>query len=160
MAHIVIICTANICRSPLAEKLLARHLSKDEATADWVVTSAGTWANRVRGAANGSIKMADERGLDLSEHLARMVTEEIAEEGDLLLCMTANHKEALQVDFREQADKIFLLTEMVGRKYDVSDPYGGPMEGYVSMAKEVEQLIEEGLPKIIEIAGKNAASRE
>ena len=164
MAHIIMICTANICRSPLAEKLLARHLSEkaatDSAFADWVVSSAGTWANRARGAATGSIAMAEERDLDLSEHVARMVTEEIAEEGDLLLCMTANHKEALQLDFRDQADKIYLLTEMVGRKYDISDPYGGPYEGYVTMAQEVEKLIAEGLPKIIEVAAKNADSRK
>lgn len=152
------ICTANICRSPLAEKMLAKLLKANEATAGWAVSSAGSWAQQARAASHGSVLMAEERGLDLSEHVARMVTLEMAQESDLLLCMTANHKEALQIDFRDEAHKILLLSEMVGKSFDVKDPYGGPMKGYEKMAKEVEALIENGLPKIIEIASQNAAA--
>ena len=43
MAHIMVVCTANICRSPVAETLLRDRLEK-EGLADWEVSSAGTWA--------------------------------------------------------------------------------------------------------------------
>jgi hypothetical protein len=41
---------------------------------------------------------------------------------------------------------------MTGRTFDVHDPFGGPREGYVETAKEMEDLIEQGGGKIVELA--------
>ena len=157
MPNILIICTANICRSPLVEAIVQDRLAKSGKT-DWIVSSAGTWAEWERGAARYSIQLAQEQGLDITQHQARMITGEIAQEADLILCMTANHKESIQIDpsLRSAAGKVYLLSEMVGRSYDIVDPYGGPFEGYVTMNKEVNQLIKDGFDRIVELASQNA----
>jgi protein-tyrosine-phosphatase len=155
MPHILFVCTANICRSPVAEALLRARLEEDELYS-WRVSSAGTWAQLRRGAAPTSIALLAEQGMDLSNHEAREVSAELLADADLILCMEPGHAEALRVEFPEAAERIFLLSEMSGGKQGVDDPYGGPYEGYVKMVGELSCLIDAGLPRILGLAGRNA----
>ncbi len=161
MAHILIVCTANICRSPLVEAMLRRSLHEDPSRADWTVSSAGTWAQFERGAARYSQKIGKRIDLDLSEHVAKMITADMVAEADLVLVMTSNHKEGIQYDreFREHAHKVFLMSEMIERSYDVVDPYGGPADGYEDMYREVDMLLSKGFDRIVKIASENQAAR-
>lgn len=159
MAHILFICTANICRSPVAEAILKDRLNQRELT-DWTVSSAGTWAQQKRPAsANSVIVSKNFYGLDISDHLARIVELSHLANADLVLCMETGHAEALRFEFHEYADKVFLLSQMVGPAFSIEDPYGGPLKAYESMAKELEDIIDRGLDKIIELASANAAKR-
>lgn len=158
MAHILVVCTANICRSPVAEALLQDRLQK-HGLEQWTVTSAGTWANWARGASEFSIEVAQQLGLDISEHCAQMVDETQLEQADLILCMETGHVEALRVEFPVYAHKIYLLSEMVGQQYGVQDPYGEPLVMYQQMAKELATLIDNGLERIIKLAGENERRR-
>lgn len=155
MPHVLFICTANICRSPVAMGLLRRRL-EEEGKDDWRVTSAGTWAQLERGAARNSIRVMAERGIDIGEHRARLVTGEMLAQADLVLCMERGHAEALRTEFREAADKIYLLSEMAGRQYSISDPYGLPLPAYQLMATDISELIEKGFSRIVELAETNA----
>lgn len=158
MAHILVICTANICRSPVAESLLRDRLAK-RGLADWSVSSAGTWALVKRGASENSVIVAREYGLDISDHMARMVEEQYLNEADLVLCMEEGHAEALRAEFPAQAAKVFMITEMGGRAYSVHDPYGEPLIAYQRMAAELAGIIDGGLDRIIELAQENNARR-
>lgn len=158
MATVLIICTANICRSPFAEAILRQRLQQ-AGKDDWVVQSAGTWAEWERGPARYSIALAEQQGLDITDHRARMISEEIMEESDLVLCMTTHHAEALRAEFRRHRDKIYMLSEMVGRRFDVVDPYGQAMPAYDRMGQEVTRLIDEGLSRIIELASAHETAR-
>ena len=158
MAHLLVICTANICRSPLVEALLRRKL-EENGHEGWTVSSAGTWAEIPRAAARYSQRIASRVGLDLSEHRAQMVSAEIMAEADLVLVMTRGHKESLQVEFRNDRDRVFLMSEMIGRTYDVVDPYGGPTDGYEEMYREVQSIIDNGYERIVELAETNASAR-
>ena len=154
MAHILIICTANICRSPVGEALLRDRLQK-RGLAQWTCESAGTWALWPRGASQFSIDVAQQMGLDISRHQSRMIDETLLERADLVLCMELGQVEALQVEFPNHADKIHLLSEMAGQQYSVHDPYGEPLVMYQQMADELSLLIDNGLERIIELAGEN-----
>ena len=44
--------------------------------------------------------------------------------------MEDGHAEALRAEFPAQAHKVFMLTEMIGRNYNIPDPYGGPAYEY------------------------------
>ena len=153
MANILVMCTANICRSPVGEAIIQKNLQQ-QGLDDWHVHSAGTWAQNGRAASRFSVEVVqEEEGLNISAHQARMITNEILTDSDLVLCMTKNHAEALCIEFREHADKIYLLSQMVGdRKFDVSDPYGTAKPNYLRMYQQVKRLIEDGLPRIIELA--------
>ncbi|MDT8306276.1 MAG: low molecular weight protein arginine phosphatase [Anaerolineae bacterium] len=159
MPHILFICTANICRSPVAEGLLRQRLQESGLDA-YEVSSAGTWAQLRRGAASTSITLMAERDIDISSHRAREVSAEVLEEADLILCMESGHAEALRVEFPEAAERIYLLSEMSGGNQSISDPYGGPVLGYARMIDEVSFLIDAGLPRIIGLAGRFAYKRQ
>ncbi len=156
MTHILIICTANICRSPVAEALLQDRLSK-RGLEDWTVSSAGTWAQVTRGASENSVKVMDEYGLDIHDHQSRMVQEEFLAEADLVLCMEAGHAEALRAEFQDHAHKVYMLTEMTGQSYSVHDPFGEPLVSYQRMAAEMAGLIDGGMDRIVQLAEENRA---
>lgn len=157
MPDILIVCTANICRSPVAEALLRQHLAAVNTEMEpWMVYSAGTWALVGRPPASYSQELMQAQGVDISHKRAQMVTPRLMQQADLVLCMEAGHAEALRIEFPESAARIFLLSEMVGKSYSISDPYGGSREGYEAMFRELDRLLTEGLRRIIELARSNA----
>lgn len=158
MANILVVCTANICRSPVATGLLHDRLQQRGLT-DWNVASAGTWAIVPRGASRHSVEVMQRNGFDITAHRARMVDGPIIAGADLVLCMEVGHAEALRVEFPDEAHKVFLLSEMVDQTFSVTDPYGGPYEEYELMYEGLEELIDSGLDRIIELASTNVAAR-
>jgi len=158
MANILIICTANICRSPVAAALLCDRLRR-QGLMDWSVRSAGTWAMEPRGASRYSVEVARRQGLDLSRHRATMVDEPHLAGADLVLTMEVGHAEALRAEFPQQAHKVYMLAEMVGHFYNIPDPYGGSYEEYEWMYEGLTSVIDQGLDRIIELARENANGR-
>ena len=158
MAHILVICTANICRSPVAEGLLRDRLNK-RGPEDWTVSSAGTWAQETRGASANSIKVMSEYGLDIQDHVARIVEEQYLIEADLVLCMESGHAEALRAEFPDQAYKVYMISEMAGKSYSVHDPFGEPLRSYQRMGAELAGLIDSGMDRIVQLAEENYAGR-
>lgn len=157
MKKIIAVCTANICRSPVVEAVLRERLTA-QGLEEWQVESAGTWAQNGQAPSRYSEEILAERGLDISGHTSKVITREMLEEAALVLGLAEGHVEAMRAEFPDQASKIFLLTEMVGQRYSISDPYGGPRFAYERMVDDVTQLIEDGLPRIIELANSPATS--
>jgi len=153
MRKILIICTGNVCRSPVVERLLKKRLAQ-RGYADWVVHSAGTGEYQPRSASRFSVEVIREtEGIDLSDHQSKVATQAMVEQANLTICMEANHKEILSLESPAEADKIFLLSEMApGPTYDVPDPYGKNKKAYVTMVKTVTGLVDRGLDRIIDLA--------
>lgn len=151
MTTILMVCTANICRSPVAAALLRDRL-RQRGLAGWSVQSAGTWAVAPRAASRYSIDVMDRYGFDISDHRSTMVNEDHLRAADLVLTMEIGHAEALRAEFPQQADKVFMLSEMIGQTYNITDPYGGPIEEYERMAAALSELIDGGLDRIIALA--------
>ncbi len=123
MPAVLFVCTANQFRSPLAAAYFDSRLKEAGIAAGWVTGSAGTWIEQPGGAHPRAIRAAQQAGLDLSEHRAREVTSAILADADLILTMEAGQKEALQIEFAAQREKIFLLSEFsTGKTYDIPDP--------------------------------------
>jgi protein-tyrosine phosphatase len=83
MPTIVFVCTANICRSPVAEALFADWLRQEAIPGEWRVESAGTWAESGAPAASYSRELLEQDGLDLAAHRARRIERELVESADL-----------------------------------------------------------------------------
>ncbi len=160
MPEVLVICTANICRSPVAEAVLRSRLEERgtdlPGDREWRVTSGGTLAFPGYGAAEHSAAVMAELGFDLSGHRSQSVDERRMAAVSLVLCMEPGHKRMLQAEFPHHRHKVYLLTEMVGEERAVEDPIGGPRAGYERMVDEVLELVERGLPRIIELATRGA----
>jgi protein-tyrosine phosphatase len=144
----------------MAMALLQARLARDQARQDWTVESAGTWATEGRPASAHAVAEMAGREIDLSRHQARPVARELVADADLVLVMTQNHAEALKTAFPRHAHKVYLLSEMVGRAYDIQDPYGSSRMEYAYTAKELEDLIDSGYVRIVALAEGSTSSNE
>ncbi len=153
MKTILFVCTANICRSPMAAGIMRRRVA-ELGLADRVqVASAGVYAEAGYNASTNAIVTVGDRGIDLRQHRSQPVTMGLLAEADIVLVMEETHRRSLFYLAPQHLAKVFLLTEMSGGYEDVADPYGGPLEGYAFTADLLERLIEAGLPKILRRIG-------
>lgn len=151
MPKILFICTANLCRSPMASALM-KEIVRDQSNAqDWIIESAGTWGNKGYPAVEEVQMVMKDRGIDLSDHRSRIVTKEIIQTAGLILTMEKGHKEALRIEFPEYSDRIFLLSEMVGKNFEIDDPIGGPIREYEQTARLLEKTLSQGFEKITQL---------
>jgi protein-tyrosine phosphatase len=117
---IIIVCTGNICRSPVAEYMLRQQL---EGSTGWKgrVSSAGIGALVNQPADETVQAMMQARGFDLSAHRARQLTPEDLRQADLVLVMEKHHRQAVLDMDPTARGKTFLL----GHWFDaeIPDPY-------------------------------------
>ena len=151
MFSILFVCTANICRSPMAMGLL-RNMVKDQAD-EWTIESAGTWAPEGEPAAQRTQMVLRELGIDLQDHLSRQVNREMLSQFNLILVMERGHKEALQIEFPQIAERVYLLSEMVDANFEIQDPIGMSSSDFMLTRAEISQILTTGLDKISKLAG-------
>lgn len=144
---ILFVCTGNTCRSPLASAIL-----KDKA--DFVeVRSAGIHAALNMPASDGTKAVLKERNLS-TDHASQPLSKELLRWADLVLTMTAAHKQSIIAMFPdEKHDHVYTLKEFVdpdAKEIDIADPFGGSIDVYRQTADEIEKYIDEVIRKIEE----------
>jgi protein arginine phosphatase len=141
MTHILLVCTGNTCRSPLAEALL-RHKLAERGVEGVQVSSAGTGAWDGAPASEGAYLVALEHGVDLSAHRARLLTRELVATATIILTMARHH--VARVEQLAPGIQTHLLGEYAGRTgpdAEVRDPFGGDLEGYRETYLELEAML-------------------
>jgi len=140
--RILLVCTGNTCRSPMAEALL-RHKLANRGLDEVASLSAGTGAWEGAPASAGAYLVSLEHGLDLSSHRARLLTREMVSDADLVLTMARHH--LARVEELGAAGKAYLLGEFAGRERDsaeLRDPFGGELEGYRETFEALDTMLE------------------
>ena len=102
--NILVVCVGNICRSPMAEALLKSALREQEG---FKVESAGLGALVGYPAAEDTVALMDEMGIDITAHRARQIHPDMVAEADLVLVMESGHKRAID-------DAAFMCTRKYG----------------------------------------------
>jgi len=111
-ANLLVVCTANIARSPLAEALFEVHARARGLDGQVGIVSAGTRARVGDAAAPPSVEIAATWGVDLRRHRSQPVSDELLERSDLVLTMTEEHRDVLSGRGARVAQRCFTVREL------------------------------------------------
>ena len=147
---ILMVCLGNICRSPLAEGILASKLPKDL----FVVDSAGTGSWYVdRNPDERSIAVAKKNGLNISNQKGRQFKTSDFDNFDYIYVMdSSNYNDVIALTKKqEQKDKVqLILNELFpAENVDVPDPYYGLPNGFNTVFEMLDEAAELIAKKLI-----------
>ncbi|MFP5321073.1 MAG: hypothetical protein ACLGIC_04415 [Acidimicrobiia bacterium] len=168
----LVLCTGNICRSPMAQLMLRARLEQRGVQAD--VDSAG-FVTQDRPAPPEILDVLVARGLDGSAHRSRRLQAPDLQRPDLVLAMERQHVREVAVLDREAFERTFTLPDLARRARahgprrpdedlraylhrisagrrpadvlgvgddEVADPYGRNAAAYRRAADEIEELLD------------------
>jgi len=141
---IVIVCTANICRSPMAERLLSHALAAEKPPLNQLkVISAGVAAGHGHAATDHSITAMKKVGIDLADHVSQPLTQEMLDRALAVLTMTETHRALIQIGFERVPEHMHLFREFMNTDADseIPDPYGQNFNNYVSSRDSMVEAI-------------------
>lgn len=156
---VLFVCTANICRSPMAEGIMKRLVSTNELKGKLKVESAGVAAIDGEEASLLAQEVSREAGIDITRHRSQPVTKKLLKHSDLVLTMTLSHQHEIERVYPEYAEKTFRLREyglkgQLNSHLEIDDPYGGSRENYeicfLTLRREVERILPEIEKEIME----------
>lgn len=140
---VLMVCLGNICRSPLAEGILASKVDADKVLVD----SAGTGDWHVGKQPDPrSIEVAEQFGIDISHQKARQFTVSDFDRFDKIYVMDNSNYENVIALARNEADKKKverILNEVSpGKNLEVPDPYYGGDSGFIKVYKMLDEAFE------------------
>ncbi len=156
---VLFICTANQCRSPMAEALLKSMVAQHGAADQWDIHSAGTWTEPGRPATALAQAVMRQRQLDLSAHRSQPLDAQQLEAANIVLVMTHHHQEAIQAEFPAVSHKVYLLSQLIDCEYDINDPYGGSLEDYELCAADLEGALSAGYERLVMMLDQAVSAR-
>ena len=144
LKNILIICIGNICRSPMAEALLISRLKNNNP--DVNVVSAGLAALVDKPADIVAQELLQMRGIDISLHRARQVTQPMLYAADLILTMSTRQDEQIKSTLPTICGKVHRLGKW--EDYDIPDPYRRPKDAFDQALVLIDQGINSWYQKL------------
>lgn len=140
---ILIVCTGNICRSPIAERLLRQILTGKK------IDSAGVAALVDNPADPSAIAVALKHNLQIDNHHAIQFTSALGRQYDLILVMEKYHQEQISRTSPEARGKTMLLGHWLGGR-EIPDPYRKSQEAFESVYRLIDQACQSWSQKLNE----------
>ncbi|AMO62180.1 protein-tyrosine-phosphatase [Mycolicibacterium phlei] len=157
LLHVTFVCSGNICRSPMAEKMFAHQIDQRGLAHAVRVTSAGTggW-HEGEPADRRAVHVLRERGYPTAHRATQVNEDHLA--ADLLIALGRNHLRILH-DLGAPAERVRMLRSFDPRSgahaLDVEDPYYGDHSDFV----ETFTVIERSLPGLHDWVYEQLAAR-
>ncbi|EMX5215522.1 protein tyrosine phosphatase [Klebsiella grimontii] len=138
---ILVICTGNICRSPIGERLLRRALPNKK------IDSAGVGALVDHAADISATRVAEKNGLSLQGHQGKQFTSTLGRQYDLLLVMEQIHLEQVSRIAPEVRGKTMLFGHWLNGR-EIPDPYRKSDEAFESVYQLLDQASQSWVAKL------------
>jgi protein-tyrosine-phosphatase len=150
---ILIVCTGNTCRSPMAEGI-AKKIAAERNIVNLEIYSAGIGTIDGQPATDYAIEVSRHWDIDISHHRSAVLTDQMVQEADLILAMAAEHVERIITLDRHARDKTYLLkgfpnTYNPGQER-IDDPIGRDLQQYNQTFLELDEVLRRIFPQIIE----------
>ena len=143
--NIMFVCSANTCRSAMAEALMKFYIDNNEKLKNKIqVYSCGIFAEDGDMAMYNAIEAMKEYGIDLREHRATNIRNANIEKMDLILCAKKTHKQTVGQLYPQLKEKIYTIkeyAEFAKEDTDIKDPFGYDIQIYTTCANEIEDCI-------------------
>lgn len=144
LIHVTFVCSGNICRSPMAEKMFAHQIAERGLTEVVRVSSAGTGSWHVGSGADGrAVRVLRDRGYPTGHRAAQVSDDHLA--ADLVVALGRNHLHILD-ELGVDNERLRMLRSFDPRSGahapDVEDPYYGGHAEFV----EAFEVIDAALP--------------
>ncbi|MGC5257544.1 low molecular weight phosphotyrosine protein phosphatase [Gordonia sp. DT218] len=160
---ILFVCTGNICRSPIGERILrgmAQQFGMSVSS-----SSAGVGAMNGHAMHPYAAEVLDEHGYDASEFESRYLRPPMLQNADVVLCLTRKHRAAAQQLVPVRWKRIFTVTEFAelvelgagagldeivasrsrvdtnSAHLDILDPMGRPKDDFERVFGEIEPKV-------------------
>ncbi|MGL5478746.1 MAG: low molecular weight protein arginine phosphatase [Clostridium sp.] len=143
--NVLFVCTANVCRSPIAAEILNKLSKKIDIIAD----SAGITIIPGSLPTEKSINLVkDKLNIDINDREAKQVSIKKLEKADIVLTMSSYSRDFIKEKFPKFKNKVYTITEYAGVKGGVTDPYGSSVVVYQKTYEELEELVSRVLDRI------------
>ena len=144
---ILVVCTGNACRSPMAEGFLRKELSQNEG---FIVKSAGISAADGMKPTPYAVDVMKDEGIDISGYLSSVLSKEFAKAADVILVMTKAHKDIIVDIMPDVKDKTSLYNEFANldNNTDVEDPIGKPLLVYKDVCNKIKKASQQIVKKL------------
>ncbi len=141
----------------MAAGLFAQLVEQVGDAGRWQIGSAGTWAVENLPAMSLARSVMQQHDVNIDAHRSRMLTGEMLHATDVVLVMTRNQYEAICAEFPAEASKVFLLSQLLGQRFDIEDPINGPIEDYRHCADDLQHILRTGYTRLTELAQRTSA---
>lgn len=152
-SEVLMVCTGNSCRSPLAEYLFRAKLAERLGVAPvalealgYAVRSAGTSAFGGGGISSGSLEELRRRGIEASGHRSQPVTVELLQQAERVYTMSVEHHDWVVGLLPSAAPRVAPLDPSGA----VADPFGGGPDDYARCAAQIEHAVQARVEELLD----------
>ena len=139
--NILDVCVGNICRSPMAEALLKQRFPEKN------IDSAGVGALVGHGADPAAIKIMEQQNIDITDHVAKQIDEDLVLKADLIFTMSDSQNKWIEERWPFCRGKTFKLGHWSDQ--DIGDPYKHELSAFKTAYQDIIRGIEDWQDKLI-----------